>query len=696
MTSAARRPADFHVHQRLEWLELRLLAAVDAGDDGGRELSARTATCGQRLRRYEAKHPDLPGLVLRDSLGLCPLEEDVLWLAAGCRMDHYLAELCANVLGDVRRDYVSPWLCLRVLCDGRRERLDARRMLTPEAPLLRSGLIELVAREGGPLLSEVAPPAWVVGYLGGERTVEPALAGIVRHVRPELTLDHVVLRPDDRRRLDRVVSPLARRDAVSDPVCGPAGYDFQRGAAVLITGESGAGKTLLARALCGHNGQAAIEIDADRLSLLPAEASGRAMVGLFQEAAATGDWLLFDAAEHLLREVPGDNPFSDQRLLYTAFRSALQRFPVMVLVTSTSPDNVAPALRDRLFLHHELRPASRELVPLCWQLNVPGDVVVDFDVDFQRLADDAALTGRGVQNALNIAIRGLEADQPLGQAALQAAAELQRSPGLGNVAKRTWVQRSREDLLLPEDLMRQVEEIIATERIREAVLHDWKLEARMNKGLGLICLLDGEPGTGKTLTAEVIASELGIPLYTVNVGAVVSKWIGETEKNLQRIFDEAQRNRCVLLFDEADTLFSKRTEVSRAVDRYSNMEVGLLLQLVEAYRGLVLLTTNLKESIDVAFNRRIAFKLGYPFPEAGIREKIWARLLPMDRLADDVDLEELGRRFELAGGSIRTVVLRAAYRSAVAGEPIRWGTLCECAIEECRALGKLVRDRGGD
>ena len=194
------------------------------------------------------------------------------------------------------------------------------------------------------------------------------------------------------------------------------------------------------------------------------------------------------------------------------------------------------------------------------------------------------------------------------------------------------------------------------------------------------------------MTAEVLASELGLPLFTVNVSNVVSKWIGETEKNLQRIFDDAQRSRCVLLFDEADSLFAKRTSVQRTSDRYANMEIGLLLQLVENYRGLVLLTTNLKDSIDPAFGRRFAFKLTFTFPGPEIRASIWERLLPEEHLADDVDFKDLAYTYELSGGSIRTVVLRAAYRAATQGTMITQAIIGECARQECRSLGRLVRE----
>jgi SpoVK/Ycf46/Vps4 family AAA+-type ATPase len=363
-----------------------------------------------------------------------------------------------------------------------------------------------------------------------------------------------------------------------------------------------------------------------------------------------------------------------------------------VILTAESSDAIADSVRDRLFLHHEVPSIGRELAGLAWQLNVPGSVELDRDVDFTALAESYALTGRGIQNAVNLAVRTTPPGAPVAQPTLEAAARAQQSSGLGEFARRTWVSRVRADLVAPARVAKGVDDIIATERVRETVIQQWGLAARMHKGLGLVCLFDGEPGTGKTLAAEVIASELSLPLYTVNVANIVSKWIGETEKNLQRIFDDAQRNRCVLLFDEADSLFAKRTDVTRSVDRYANMEVGLLLQLVEAYRGLVILTTNLKETLDPAFSRRFAHKITFEFPDANSRREIWARLLPAAQLAPDLDIDDVAWSYELAGGSIRTVVLRAAFRAAIEGSRITREIVGQCAVEECRALGKLVRD----
>ena len=243
-----------------------------------------------------------------------------------------------------------------------------------------------------------------------------------------------------------------------------------------------------------------------------------------------------------------------------------------------------------------------------------------------------------------------------------------------------------------DDVYEQVKEIIDAVAAQQIVFREWGFSKKFNKGRGLSALFDGEPGTGKTLSAEIISAELGMSLYRVNVANVVSKYVGETEKNLTQVFAEARGAQSVLLFDEADSLFAKRVEVKGANDRFANMEVNVLLQLIERYDGLVILTTNLKTSLDTAFERRLSFKINFPFPEKETRASIWERLIPKGApLGEGIDFELLGKHFELSGGSIKNAVLRAAYRAAASGSNITMDHFEDAAKRECQAAGKLYR-----
>jgi len=232
--------------------------------------------------------------------------------------------------------------------------------------------------------------------------------------------------------------------------------------------------------------------------------------------------------------------------------------------------------------------------------------------------------------------------------------------------------------------------VIGHVRERYRVYDEWGFADRLSRGLGISVLFAGESGTGKTLAAEVLASELRLDLYRIDLSAVVSKYIGETEKNLRRVFDAAEDSGAILLFDEADALFGKRSEVKDSHDRYANLEISYLLQRMEAYRGLAILTTNMRHAIDTAFMRRIRFVVDFPFPDVAERARIWERVLPPDTPRAGLDplrLAQLG----VAGGVIRNIAMHAAFLAADAAEPVRMSHLLAAARTE---YAKLERPLG--
>ena len=223
------------------------------------------------------------------------------------------------------------------------------------------------------------------------------------------------------------------------------------------------------------------------------------------------------------------------------------------------------------------------------------------------------------------------------------------------------------------------------------VYETWNFGAKCARGLGISALFSGSSGTGKTMAAEVLANELSLDLYRIDLSAVVSKYIGETEKNLRRVFDAAEEGGAILLFDEADALFGKRSEVKDSHDRYANIEVSFLLQRMEAYRGLAVLTTNLKTALDTAFLRRIRFIIEFPFPDSAHRSEIWRRIFPFETPTENLDIEKLSR-LNVAGGNIRNIALNAAFLAADAGEPVRMTHLLRATQAEYTKLEKSVTE----
>jgi SpoVK/Ycf46/Vps4 family AAA+-type ATPase len=250
--------------------------------------------------------------------------------------------------------------------------------------------------------------------------------------------------------------------------------------------------------------------------------------------------------------------------------------------------------------------------------------------------------------------------------------------------------------VLPEAQSSSLQQIASQVQQRAKVYDNWGFAERTSRGLGISALFSGPSGTGKTLAAEVIAGALNLDLYRIDLSQVVSKYIGETEKNLRRIFQAAEGSGAVLLFDEADAIFGKRTEVKDSHDRYANIEVGYLLQRMEAYQGLVILTSNLKNSLDSAFLRRIRFVVQFPFPEIEHRLQIWASIFPSAMPRDDINLEQLAE-LSLAGGNIRNIAINAAFLAAAEDKAVSMDSLVRAARSEFAKLERPMSelDLGG-
>jgi SpoVK/Ycf46/Vps4 family AAA+-type ATPase len=274
---------------------------------------------------------------------------------------------------------------------------------------------------------------------------------------------------------------------------------------------------------------------------------------------------------------------------------------------------------------------------------------------------------------------------------LAPAAKLAASTNLGRLGQEIAPRFRWQDIVLPGELAEMLNEMIIRVRHRPLVFGEWGFTQRHARSASLSALFAGPSGTGKTMAAEVIANELGLPLYRVDLSAVVSKYIGETEKNLSQIFAEAESSSAVLFFDEADALFGKRSEVKDAHDRYANIEVSYLLQRMEDYNGIIILASNLRQNLDEAFVRRLHLTADFPFPDETAREEIWRRHLPSALpLADDVDLVTLAKRFRLSGGSIRNACVTAAFFAAAEGSSVGMSHFQRAIRREHQKMGKLL------
>jgi SpoVK/Ycf46/Vps4 family AAA+-type ATPase len=262
---------------------------------------------------------------------------------------------------------------------------------------------------------------------------------------------------------------------------------------------------------------------------------------------------------------------------------------------------------------------------------------------------------------------------------------------MGELAQRIVPVASWDDIVLPEDALRQLKEIAAQMAGRQKVYDEWGFGRKLSKGRGISALFSGPSGTGKTMAAEVLAKYLNLDLYRIDLAGVVSKYIGETEKNLRKVFDAAEESGAILFFDEADALFGKRTEVKDSHDRYANIEIDYLLQRMEDYRGLAILATNRRSALDQAFLRRLRFLIDLPLPDLRSRKMIWQKVFPREASLDGLEYDILAR-MEISGGNIRNIALNAAFLAASEGMPIGMNHIMSAARREYIKINKMITE----
>jgi ATPase family associated with various cellular activities (AAA) len=615
----------------------------------GRVRRAVEAHLGQPVTEDEgaAPHSPVPAAldVLCEAFGLSPFERDVLVLCAGVELDATLGALCALAHGDARRPFASFGLALAALPDPEWG------ALCPTAPLRRMRLVEVAPGEG---LTSAALriDERILHYLTGLSYLDERLRAIVRPVPPPAPL-------------------LSSQQRVADTIAVLCARPEPR--LVWISGAEPAVLEAVAAGACAALGRA---LHALHVEDVPAAAGEReALWDLWEREAA-----LLDAALLVVCEDAGAEELRRARSLFE------RRTAGIVMVASREPQRCDRPDVARFFVERpsmgEQSAAWREaLGPLASRLNGQVD----------RLATHFSLTRPAMRAAVDLA--GVSSDDAAFGAALWQACRQKATPHLDALAERVDGRAAWDDLVLPAPQKQTLREIAAQQRQRARVHESWGFARQGSaiRGLGASALFCGPSGTGKTMAAEVLAAELGLDLFRVDLSRVVSKYIGETEKNLRRVFDAAEGGSAVLLFDEADALFGKRSEVKDSHDRHANIEVSYLLQRMEAYRGLAILTTNMRKALDTAFLRRIRYVIEFPFPDHEQRADIWRRVFPRETPTDGLSAERLGRLL-IAGGNIRNIALHAAFLAADAGEPVRMKHVAAATRSEFLKLEKPLSD----
>ncbi|WOX13293.1 ATP-binding protein [Streptomyces sp. N50] len=583
------------------------------------------------------------------ALHLTDLDTALLLVALAPDLDRTFEPLYGYLNDDVGRRRATVGLALD-LCGIPAHQAEGRARFLPTAPLSALGLLTVEEPERPFLSRSLRVPDRVVAHLLGDDTPDPALAGHL-HPLPLPSGSYEGQEPGGDEEFTVFVDRLGVLLAESAPLTV---YVRER--------HEGDGLVCVAAALHAA-GMAAVRYSG------PVER----VPELLREARLSGRTVVVGG----LSDQPG-----------ALVRALTDVTDVSVLIAGARPYDPQWCESDPLILE---APRQRAAAVRAWTdaVGEQGGFDVRATVAPYHLgADRIARAAR--------AAHGLAAfdGTPMTAAHLRLAARQQSASGLEQHARRIRPAVDWRDLVLPERSLTQLHELALRARHRDRVLGDWRLSAGGGRGRGVLGLFAGESGTGKTLSAEVVAAELGLDLYVVQLSSIVDKYVGETEKNLERIFTEADRTDAVLLFDEADAVFGKRSEVKDSHDRYANMESAYLLQRLESFDGIALLTTNLRANIDEAFTRRLDLVVDFPFPDPAQRLALWRHGLTHVPSVPGLELTPLAEEFELAGGSIRSAVVTAAYLAAGRGDTVCAADLLEGARREYRKAGRLVPGEG--
>lgn len=453
-----------------------------------------------------------------------------------------------------------------------------------------------------------------------------------------------------------------------------------------LWGPRGVGKTKEVLNFCSHFEQISIWVDCKRLSINAFNELQLRQIS--REAIMHRGILVFEHFEYLSNHL--DDP--QTALFVERLFSELSSFAKVCFVLSDAPWNPRGKYGPYSILDLEMKIPDVDQRQKLWEIET-ASLKLDSDVDLRELSEKFKMSPGQVKQTVKDAInyQTLSQQEAIHGKDLHKASYLQMSHKLGDRAQRLDPKGSWNQLILPKEQNHQLREACSHVKYRNKVFKDWGFNEKITYGTGLGLLFTGPPGTGKTMAAQIMASELNLEIYRVDLSQVVSKYIGETEKNLKLIFDEAARSSAILLFDEGDALFSKRTEVSDSHDKYANVETSYLLQKIEAYEGISIVTTNLIGNIDEAFIRRFSFVVHFPFPTAEYRRQIWRGIFPENTpLSKLLDLEYMGNRFELSGGNIKNIALNAAFRAAAGQREITMKDLLLSVSAEISKSGKTV------
>ena len=622
--------------------------------------TAKKQSWYRALKELPSRYPDLPLSRLSVDFQLSPIEQACLLLCLLPEIDSRFEKLFGYLHDDLTQRRPSLGLLLSLLTNNLPEQLTMRPLLT-NGRLTKNQLLHLSPPPEDPTAPkrrwQMHPPSHLFEFLTDKPVIDPALAQAVQLNPPAASF---IQHPQHQRHQQEIQAKLG---------------ESKKPPYFVLLGQAGMGQ------------QAIVTATVTGLSLMFVNTAA-----LLTETETLSLWqkLLRDGRLHQATLCLNQWETVRAHPQHKAIWQLLQHYPYPLFLTCTTPWQPAthPTSRPVYPIKLPTLTASHRLT--CWRQAFTEHQLAPLPT-LPFIADQFRFTPQQIAEGLKTAVDLANwENRPLTQDHLLHACRLHSNQKLGTLTTPIPYRYTWSDIVLAPDTRAQLQEITHRLRHRPTVMHQWGFAKKLAYGTGVAALFVGDSGTGKTMSASIIAGELGLDLYKIDLSSVVSKYIGETEKNLERIFEEAETSNAILFFDEADALFGKRGEVKDSHDRYANLEVSYLLQRIERFDGFVILASNLQTNIDDAFTRRLSFIIEFPMPTAAEREAIWRVSLPeATPLAEEISFARLAA-FELTGGNIRNITLSAAFLAAAEERPLAMRHLLHATRREFQKLGRLI------
>jgi SpoVK/Ycf46/Vps4 family AAA+-type ATPase len=607
---------------------------------------------------------------LLENFDLDETDAALLAIAVATELDPLLARMLAEISGSSAASGLTAAQCMDALAPDVARRVAMRSRFAAEHSLFRHRLLMATGRSANDVdaarCGTLRIDPQVLGMLLYEPGIDPRLTRYCRLLQATTNAEG---------------TPLVQRDWAHLLALARHARTKQIPLHLQFHGERGSGRRQTAEALAGALGLKLLVADAAVIAGTPDCAE--LLTPLFRQAWFSDALLYIDGVDTLGKFASG---MELHRLLDEIGLDS------GITILATPPQWNPGPRRSPVLTAIEFGAVARTRRQALWKSGLAAHEISGIDAEI--IAERFRLTPAQIEGAIVHAQRhaaAFERAEMVTADDLISAARAQAPLDLSQLARKVQPVARWDDLVLPPDACRQLRELCARVTQRARVLDDWGFDAKLSLGKGTSALFAGSSGTGKTMATEVVAAELGLDLYKIDLAGIVSKYIGETEKNLDKVFTAARNANAVLLFDEADAIFGKRSEVRDSHDRYANLEISYLLQKMEEYEGLAILSTNLKQNLDDAFLRRLTYTVLFPFPDVADRERIWRRIWPPTTpLEPQIDFAALAQRFKLAGGNIKTAALAAAYFAADEGTLVGMRHLVHGVRRELQKVGKTL------